>query len=235
MPSRLFIDNPLEGATYERDLADAPAILAADPGVARAIVFSSHPEMGDFVRKGIALDGYIRRYLPIRGEQTMDETLRFYGGEDSLSYELVLNALRYLRVKTGTTPRARSTPSPASAGTLAAHLAEADLAFTSALRTVEARVPREETPAFAALLAHELLRRSAEWHRVVSEHRSAIDTRRPVPELVECLTHALGDAAASLQAAPDAPIAQIIVMFELPTRLVAAANRLIRCDLALER
>jgi len=49
--------------------------------------------MGDLVRKYIALDGYVRRYLPIRGYDTMRDTLRHYRVADAPSFRLVSNAV----------------------------------------------------------------------------------------------------------------------------------------------
>src|SRR6185312_2618446 len=66
LPARLAIDNPLDRERF-------------------------HPEMGDLVRKYIALDDYVRRYLPIRGAATMRDTLRHYRVTDAPSFRLVLN------------------------------------------------------------------------------------------------------------------------------------------------
>ena len=93
LSGRLAIDNPLDRESFERDLAGTPAILAAAGPRGRAVLFSPHPEMGDLVRKYIALDGYVRRYLPIRGFETMRDTLRHYRVADAPSFRLVQNAL----------------------------------------------------------------------------------------------------------------------------------------------
>ena len=57
-------------------------MLAPEGSAARAVLFSPHPEMGDLLRKWIALDGYVRKYLPIRGPKVMQETLRFYCADE---------------------------------------------------------------------------------------------------------------------------------------------------------
>jgi putative intracellular protease/amidase len=93
LPGRLAIDNPLDRDSFERDLEGTPAILTAAGPRGRAVLFSPHPEMGDLVRKYIALDGYVRRYLPIRGFGTMRNTLRHYHVADAPSFRLVENAL----------------------------------------------------------------------------------------------------------------------------------------------
>jgi hypothetical protein len=99
LPGRLAIDNPLEAHRFKRELAGRPAILRAQGRRGRAILFSPHPEMGDLVRKYVALDGYVRRYLPIRGRRTMEETLRAYRPLDSPSFHLILNAAHALMIR----------------------------------------------------------------------------------------------------------------------------------------
>lgn len=96
LPGRLAIDNPLDREQFERELAGKPAILSVAGKRGRAVLFSPHPEMGDLVRKYIALDGYVRRYLPIRGFGTMRDTLRHYRVADAPSFRLVQNALHAL-------------------------------------------------------------------------------------------------------------------------------------------
>jgi hypothetical protein len=105
-PGRLFIDNPLERPFFDREMRGRAAVLAADGPRGRAILLSPHPEMGDLVRKYIALDGYVRHYLPIRGKQVMEETLAFYRSTDAPSFRLFLNAARMLMSKPLPTPRA---------------------------------------------------------------------------------------------------------------------------------
>lgn len=113
LPARLAIDNPLDEALFRRDMAGKPAILLASDNRAgrrhaahgadsrgrvrhRAVLFSPHPEMGDLVRKYIALDGYVRHYLPIRGFGTLRDTLRHYRVTDAPSFRLIANALHDL-------------------------------------------------------------------------------------------------------------------------------------------
>jgi CobB/CobQ-like glutamine amidotransferase domain len=117
LPGRLAIDNPLDREKFQRDMAGKPAILLATGNRGRAVLFSPHPEMGDLIRKYIALDGYVRHYLPIRGIGTMRDTLRHYRICDSPSFRLVQNAIDELMtmtpMKTPSTPSARtSAPVP---------------------------------------------------------------------------------------------------------------------------
>lgn len=110
LPGRLAIDNPLDRESFERDLAGTPAILTAAGPRGRAVLFSPHPEMGDLIRKYIALDGYVRRYLPIRGFGTMRDTLRHYRVADAPSFRLVQNALDALLSGGREIPPVRATP-----------------------------------------------------------------------------------------------------------------------------
>ena len=96
LTGRLAIDNPLDPERFAREMKGTPAILVADGRRGRAVLFSPHPEMGDLVRKYVALDGYVRRYLPIRGAGTMRDTLRHYRVADAPSFRLVLNAVHVL-------------------------------------------------------------------------------------------------------------------------------------------
>ncbi|MGH8849508.1 MAG: hypothetical protein ACREYD_00795 [Casimicrobiaceae bacterium] len=113
LPGGLAIDNPLDDDRFRRDMAGKPAILLASGKRGRAVLFSPHPEMGDLIRKYMALDGYVRHYLPIRGFDTMRDTLRHYRVADSPSFRLVQNAIDELM--TPLPDESRSAPTPASA------------------------------------------------------------------------------------------------------------------------
>ncbi len=113
LPGGLAIDNPLDHERFQRDMAGKPAILLVSGKRGRAVLFSPHPEMGDLIRKYMALDGYVRHYLPIRGFGTMRDTLRHYRIADSPSFRLVQNAIDELMT---TAPKKNtSAPAPASA------------------------------------------------------------------------------------------------------------------------
>jgi hypothetical protein len=115
LPGRLAIDNPLDRDKFERDMAGNAAILLANGNRGRAVLFSPHPEMGDLIRKYIALDGYVRHYLPIRGVGTMRDTLRHYRICDSPSFRLVQNAIDELMTMA---PKTKAAAIP-SAGAIA--------------------------------------------------------------------------------------------------------------------
>ena len=95
-PGRLGIDNPLDETKFANTMAGRPAILHADGPRGRAVLFSPHPEMGDLLRKYIVLDGYARKYLPIRGFPVLRDTMLHYRTADSPSFRLVLNAAHEL-------------------------------------------------------------------------------------------------------------------------------------------
>jgi hypothetical protein len=99
MPGHLFIANPLDEGFFHREMAGHTAIIRAETRRGRAVLFSTNPEMGDLVRKYIALDGYVARYLPIRGEAAMADTLRHYRPLDPLSWRLILNAIHSLMLR----------------------------------------------------------------------------------------------------------------------------------------
>lgn len=133
LPGHVGIDNPLDHERFARDMAGRPAILAASGPRGRAVLFSPHPEMGDLLRKYIALDGYVRRYLPIRGFGTLHDTMRHYRVADSPSFRLVLNAVHELMAQTETRavmPKPLTVPNPP--------------ALAGALRQGLASVPSEE-------------------------------------------------------------------------------------------
>ena len=96
LPARLPIDNPLDEARFHAEMAGKPAILTVFGATGRAVLFSPHPEMGDVVRKYIALDSYVAHYLPIRGAAIMEQTLDLYEPIDSPSFRLILNAIDYV-------------------------------------------------------------------------------------------------------------------------------------------
>jgi hypothetical protein len=96
MPGSLFVANPLDETSFARELAGHAAILRAETARGRAVLFSPNPEMGDLVRKYIALDSYVARYLPIGGEAAVADALRHYRPLEAPSWRLILNAIHSL-------------------------------------------------------------------------------------------------------------------------------------------
>jgi hypothetical protein len=107
MPGHLFVANPLGEGFFRREMAGHTAIVRAESRRGRAVLFSANPEMGDLIRKYIALDGYVAHYLPIRGEAAMTDALRHYRALDAPSWRLILNAIHSLMLRFETP---RSTP-----------------------------------------------------------------------------------------------------------------------------
>jgi hypothetical protein len=99
MPGHLFVGNPLDDGFFRREMAGHTAIVRAESRRGCAVLFSANPEMGDLVRKYIALDGYVAQYLPIRGEAAMAETIRHYRPLESPSWRLILNAVHSLMLR----------------------------------------------------------------------------------------------------------------------------------------
>lgn len=95
---RLFINNPLSRDIFERDMQGRIAALRTDGKRGRSILFSPHPEMGDLLRKYMALETYIPRYQAIRGDLVMRETLATFRPEESRSFLLILNAIEELTI-----------------------------------------------------------------------------------------------------------------------------------------
>lgn len=93
---RLFIDNPLLEETFRRDMQGRVAVIRASGPRGQAVLFSPHPEMGELLRKYMSLETYIPRYLPVRGELVMRETLDSFRPQESRSFLMILNAVEDL-------------------------------------------------------------------------------------------------------------------------------------------
>jgi hypothetical protein len=115
MPGHLFVSNPLTDGFFRREMAGHTAIIRAETRRGRAVLFSANPEMGDLIRKYVALDGYVAHYLPIRGEPAMTDTMRHYRPLDAPSWRLILNAVHSLMLRfqpPGVPPAAPVPPQP---------------------------------------------------------------------------------------------------------------------------
>ncbi len=235
LPSRLFIDNPLERARFEHDLAGRPAALLASGAQGRAVLFSPHPEMGDLVRKYIALDGYVRHYLPLRGRQIMDQTLRFYAPDDAPAFRLVLNAARLLDAFSagGTVPVAAAAASRARCRTALARL-DAGLGTAVAGLRVALQQSGEEGE-WAALVAAEIERQQVAWRRTFNQFDHYMNTRQSFldDQLLTEVTRLFEAASASLATLAGQPLMQALALCELPLRLLTVGLRIVRCDQAV--
>ncbi|AOB32151.1 hypothetical protein AKI39_17675 [Bordetella sp. H567] len=241
MSTRLFIDNPLEGERFDRVMRDRVAILSSNAHEGRVVGFSPHPEMGEFLRKAMALDGYVRKYLPIRGRKTMEETLRFYAREDCLSFRLVLNAALMLGAfdvrgdrgavdlgrqhQESAALRSGGTAAPAPACSPDENLRRAEQSWHVAANALAGRLDNEE-PALSELMGGMLHTLADEWKELLlaPELRDGDDEALSA-EL--CLV--MDDAILALQGAPRRAV-EMLVLLELPVRLLAAAVRIARFD-----
>ncbi|WP_454855030.1 BPL-N domain-containing protein [Rhizobium binxianense] len=229
--SRLFIDNPLAPSLFDREMKNTPAVLSADLGRGKVLVFSPHPEMGEFLRKGIVLEAYVRRFLPIRGFKVMDETLRFFMKEDCAGFRLIYNALVYL----GLFERRSDSTAPGMEKGLPHELLrlldELDRAMTASFGTLET-LARSETDEMRHLLSTEFGRLGREWRDVLAGMRAECAGRTVDVRVVSALADVLRASIPSL----DAPskLTETLVLTELPVRLCAAGLRIMRCDNALE-
>jgi len=208
LPGRLAIDNPLDRDKFERDMAGNAAILLATGNRGRAVLFSPHPEMGDLIRKYIALDGYVRHYLPIRGVGTMRDTLRHYRIGDSPSFRLVQNAIDELM--TMTPAKTAATPPPVSIASVRGNAGGRDIIALcrrqvdalphfgagdegDLLRDVAARAgaridPVGERVARTMTHAGELAALGASWNHMaatMTEHFDTASERKPAQQLME--------------------------------------------------
>jgi len=207
LPGRLAIDNPLDQQRFARDMAEKPAILLAEGDRGHAVLFSPHPEMGDLLRKYIALDGYVRHYLPIRGFATMRDTLRHYRVIDSPSFRLIVNAVHAL---TDSARAVQGAPSHARPGATSQIADDADVAAAcdralallpaferdeegDLLRDVAAGIthrleavrPRAQTPLPAGDVPWCMQAAHAHLAATMREHFDTLGTRTPAQALLE--------------------------------------------------
>lgn len=230
--SRLFIDNPLDPGFFQAEMQGSPAIFHATFGRGAVLAFSPHPEMGEFVRKGIILESYVRHFLPIRGHRVMDQTLRFLAKDDSASFRLIYNALRHLGLfgEEDAEGVGRWPVLTDETSALLAALSDVDAALARMDTVIDQQVAAE-TPAMQVLLRMEVNRRRDEWRAVMQALRAQSKDGGLDRDLVSGLTAALRDAVVSLSSCGK--IAENLVLSELPVRLCAAALRLILSDRVL--
>jgi hypothetical protein len=218
LPGRLAIDNPLDAQRFERDMAGKPAILDAIGPRGRAVLFSPHPEMGDLVRKYIALDGYVRHYLPIRGFVTMRDTLRHYRVTDAPSYRLVLNAVHHLMCEEATRTVSRALPA-------AAHNEDLVDVCRRAFQTL---------PRFGAGEESDLLRDIASG--IGARLDAATDAAREAPapgHLAASISHLCATLRDHLASASGSTPVQQLMEADLAVALLQCATRVARLDSAL--
>ncbi len=214
-PSRLGIDNPLDPALFDRDFAGRAAILSATGPRGRAIVVSPHPEMGDLVRKYMALDGYVRKYLPVRGRPAMEATLGAYQPLESPSFRLILNAVHDLLG--GATPSSPMPAEPVDGARLAGELGALARAVGGTLDALAPHLADDGLDGLLRDLAADLGRRAP----LVAAARDALarlDPRDPEARLLASELLALADASVrhlTAETAETRPIPQRLMELEL--------------------
>ncbi|HEY2020783.1 hypothetical protein [Paraburkholderia sp.] len=233
MPSRLFIDNAIDAGHYRAAQQGQVAIVATREQGRRVVLFSPHPEMGEFVRKGMATDSYVRHFLPIRGDKVMEQTLRFYEREDCLAFRLILNAVTYLDIHARDAGPAAGDDSPqasAAGGIDFARWQQIDHAWRTAADRIAIHIAETEEPGFANLLDNELARHRDEWD-ALNEWWS-----RPgndaTPAIAAELTNVLTEAIPSWAQSGQRPVEQLTLL-ELPLRVAAACKRIAEHDRAI--
>ncbi|HXR56558.1 MAG TPA: hypothetical protein VN858_07135 [Casimicrobiaceae bacterium] len=224
LQGRLAIDNPLGREQFERDMKGKPAILLANGARGRAVLFSPHPEMGDLIRKYIALDGYVRHYLPIRGVQTMRDTLRHYRVNDAPSFRLVLNAAHSLlddRLARRMSERA-----------VALRDVELSLQPAEACRRALDALPDFGSGDEGDLLRDVAARIAARFEAISPRFAAAIALPRSVESLVPAWQH-LSATMAKHDVGGDATIAHRLMEADLAVSLVECWTRTAEVDRAL--
>ena len=195
--------------------------------------------MGDLIRKYIALDGYVRRYLPIRGFDTMRDTLRHYRVSDAPCFRLVHNAIHALLGSSASRPddgHARAMPadrtpareierSGARAAESGAELVRLCRAALGALPDFGGGEEGELLRDVAATIASRLEAVAARSAAMPAHVRSlaALDPSRE--HLVATMTEHQRSAA-------DRPPAQQLMEAELGVALLECWTRAARFDLA---
>jgi hypothetical protein len=233
LPSRLMIDNPLDAARYRDEISGGTAILTTDGPRGRAVLFSPHPEMGDLVRKYIALDGYVRRYLPVRGQRVMQDTLNHYRPLESPSFRLLLNAVHILA-----RPGSRcGQPQPASAPADFAGGVEAlDDRIAACLSSTKRRAKDMDEE----LVLTEANKLSARVTPALTALRTALAALRQrddseSQQLLNAWNHVADAAIGAFErsTASDPPAAEVLMEAELAISLADAWSHLCTFELAL--
>jgi hypothetical protein len=222
LSSRLAIDNPLEHDRFQRDMAGKPAILLASGDRGRAVLFSPHPEMGDLVRKYMALDGYVRHYLPIRGFDIMRDTLRHYRVSDSPSFRVVQNAIDALMTT------ARRVPAPVADGD-----PNADGDIVALCRSEVAALPDFGAGEEADLLRDVAARIGARLDATVAQSGAALAAVGKAAGLRPCWRHLAATMTAHFSNAPARTAAQRLMELDLAVALVENWTRAVELDLAM--
>jgi hypothetical protein len=217
----LFIDNPLTPETFAAHMQGQVAALRTDGPRGRAILFSPHPEMGDLLVKYMALEGYVPRYLPIRGALVMQETMDAYRPAESRSFLLVLNAVEAMAQGARPVAAHASAPERALAQSALAHLEAWIAAWQRRAGELEPSdgglgdLERRLLSGFAARLPHaaDALRRLLPM---------VVGARHDGPRLAASFSALAGDAVTAWAAPARRRPAELLLELELALLLVEA-------------
>jgi hypothetical protein len=194
--------------------------------------------MGDLIRKYIALDGYVRHYLPIRGAATMRDTLRHYRVCDAPSFRLVHNAIHALMMDVRR-PRISETDD-ARAGVQSGGRSRAGDALTDVdaeelpllCRRALAALPDfgsgEQADLLRDIAASIAARLAPLTARVTAVMTDARDQRRLLPSWVHLMSAIAGPAEA-----PNPTFAQQLMEVELAVSLLECWTRAAEMDRAI--
>jgi hypothetical protein len=231
LAARLPIDNPLDPERFAAEMAGKAAIVTAG-GANRAVLFSPHPEMGDVVRKYIALDSYVARYLPVRGPAVLEQTLDFYTPNDTPSFRLVLNAVYHLCAREGSaadvSPPAAARREAAAAAAPSAWQGVRDRLLGAVEDTLQLVVPSDD--ACGRLIVREVQRlRSLAAHqaRCAAPNAGMRGAQRVVHDAAQSLA---GLAAAGQRPDGTRALAQHLLAVELALRILEAFARMAQLD-----
>lgn len=228
--SRLFIENPLSATFFDKQMKATPAIFTARLGEGKVLAFSPHPEMGEFVRKGIALDSYIPRFAPIRGFKVMDQTLRFYMKENCAGFRLIHNAIASL----GLFEKQKSAE-PATEKYALDVFIETLTSLDKKIAHMSGQLDHlaaQEPDLVRDIAKAEIERVQDEGRRVMYALRQACENKQIDMQLLPGLSAVLQEAERT--SLDNLRLAELLVMTELPIRIMAAALRIIECDGFLE-
>lgn len=232
LPGRLAIDNPLDRDKFQRDMAGKPAILLATGKRGRAVLFSPHPEMGDLIRKYIALDGYVRHYLPIRGVGTMRDTLRHYRICDSPSFRLVQNSVDELMTLA---PKATTAATPSTEAIASARGDGSDGDIIALCRREVDALPYFGAGDDGDLLRDVAARAGARMDPVSERAVRAMANVGELAALRAPWSHMAATMEEYFDTASERTPAQQLMELELSIALVECWTRVAELDLALAR
>jgi hypothetical protein len=226
---RLFIDNPLSEARFAKHMQGRVAALRASGPRGEAVLFSPHPEMGDLLRKYMAIESYVPRYLPVRGELVMRETLDSFLPAESRSFLMVLNAIDNLL------PRARDGAAQIGASDVPP---TTPIELAAAWRRRRASLKPSEGPigSLERRLVAGFEQRLAPAERRLAELLPRVaDAPADGPRIASSFAAIAGHACAAWSDPPERRPAELLLELELALLLIEAWARLAELHVVASR